>query len=86
MLKNDFGWNKLPFSKLEQNTVYLILTAMCRNIYDYIILKFSKRYKTLKENFRIKKFIFRFICIPAKWIVSGRQTKLRLYGQIAGVT
>ena len=36
ILKNDFAWNRLPFSKLEQNTVYLIFTAMCRNIYNYI--------------------------------------------------
>ena len=34
------------------------------------------------EKFRIKKFIFRFICIPAKWIKSGRMIKLRLYGNI----
>jgi hypothetical protein len=83
ILKNDFAWNKLPYSKLEQNTVFLIMTAMCRNLYDYIICKFSKTYQNLKPNFRIKKFIFRFICIPAKWVKSGRVLKLRLYGDIA---
>lgn len=83
ILKNDFIWNKLPFSKLEQNTVFLILTAMCRNIYEYIINKFSKRYRYLARHFRLKKFIFRFICIPAKWINSGRERKLRLYGTVA---
>ncbi len=83
ILKNDFGWNKMPFSKLEQNTVFLIITAICRNIYNYIIRKFSKIYKFLSPHFRIKKFIFRFICIPAKWIKSGRTPKLRIYGNIA---
>jgi len=83
VLKNDFAWNKLPFSKMEQNTVFLIITAMCRNIYEYIILKFSKAYKMLQPHFRIKKFIFRFICVPAKWVKSGRTLKLRLYGNIA---
>ena len=82
VLKNDFAWNKLPFSKLEQNTVFFLITAMCRNIFDYIIRKFSKTYKTLKQHFRLKKFIFRFICIPAKWIKSGRQNKLKIYGYI----
>jgi len=82
VLKNDFAWNKQPFSKLEQNTVFLIMTAMCRNIYEYIIQKFSKTCKFLHPYFRIKKFIFRFICIPAKWVKTSRSYKLRLYGNI----
>ncbi len=79
-LKNDFGWSKMPFSKLEQNTVFLLVMAMCKNLYTHIIAKFSQTIKFLSPNFRIKKFIFRFICIPGKWIVSGRTKKLRLYG------
>ena len=82
ILKNEFAWNKIPFSKLEQNTVFLYITAMCRNIYQYIICKFSKIFKHLSSHFRLKKFIFRFICIPAKWINTGRQLKLRIYGEI----
>lgn len=82
ILKNDFGWKKLPFSKLEQNTVFLLFTAMCRNLYQYIIKRFSKRFKYLKPTFRIKKFIFRFMTIPAKWIKTSRQYKLRIYGNI----
>jgi hypothetical protein len=23
VVKNDFGWNKMPFSKMEQNAVFL---------------------------------------------------------------
>lgn len=79
-LKNDFGWDKMPFSKLEQNTVFLLIMAMCKNLYVHMITKFSQTVKSLSSNFRIKKFIFRFICIPSKWIVSGRTRKLRLYG------
>lgn len=79
-LKNDFGWNKMPFSKLEQNTVFLLIMAMCKNLYAHMIIKFSEKRKSLSPHFRIKKFIFRFICIPAKWIVTGRTQKLRLYG------
>lgn len=83
VLKNDFGWKHLPFSKLEQNTVFLLFSAMCKNLYNHIILRFSKTYKHLKANFRIKKFIFRFICIPAKWIKHARSKHLRIYGNIA---
>ena len=83
VLKNDFGWDKMPFSKLEQNTVFLLIMAMCRNLYAHIIEKFSKKVKSLSPNFRIKKFIFRFVCVPAKWICSGRIKKLRLYGKLS---
>lgn len=82
VLKNDFGWNHMPFSKLNENTVFLILTALCRNIYGHIIRCFSKRFKGLRAHFRIKKFIFRFICIPAKWIRHARGHRLRLYGNL----
>lgn len=83
VLKNDFGWNNMPFSKLEQNTVFLLIMAMCKNLYTHIIEKFSASVKSLASNFRIKKFIFRFVCIPAKWVKTGGSYKLRLYGDIA---
>ena len=82
ILKNDFIWNKMPFSKLEHNTVFLIITAICRNLYNHIIITFSKRYQGLHPTYRIKKFIFRFICLPAKWVKRSRGWKLRLYAQI----
>lgn len=83
VLKNDFGWGNLPFSKLEQNTVFLLFSAICKNLYAYIIQEFSKKVKNLKANFRIKKFIFRFICTPAKWVKTARYWKLRIYGSLA---
>jgi hypothetical protein len=83
VLKNDFGWNNMPFSKLEQNTVFLLIMAMCKNLYTHIIVKFSNIVNFLSPNFRIKKFIFRFICTPAKWIITGREYKLRVYGSYA---
>ena len=82
VLKNDFGWKKLPFSKLEQNLVYLQITAICRNIYHYLINLFSKTYKLLQPNYRLKKFIFRFIAIPSKWIRHSRQYYLKIFGDI----
>lgn len=83
VLKNDFLWNNMPYSKLNQNTVFLIIMAICRNIYHYIITGFSQVYTGLSANFRIKKFIFRFISTPAKWIKNSRTWKLRLYGDLA---
>lgn len=79
ILKNDFGWNNMPFSKLEKNLVFLYFSAICRNLYNSIIIYFSNKTKRLNPNFRIKKFIFRFIILPVKWIIQGRQQKLRVY-------
>uniref|UniRef100_UPI00404780E9 IS1380 family transposase n=1 Tax=Roseivirga sp. TaxID=1964215 RepID=UPI00404780E9 len=86
VLKNDFGWNNMPFSVLEQNTVYLLLTAMCRNLYALLINTFSQKCKALSPHFRIKKFIFRFICTPAKWVKGARSWKLRMYTKASLVT
>jgi hypothetical protein len=36
---NDFGWNHLPTSDMADNTVYLIMTAMLKNFYNYIFWK-----------------------------------------------
>lgn len=82
ILKNDFGWKNMPFSKLQRNTVFLYMTAICRNLYNKIIHYFSGKIKELKPNYRMKKFLFRFIIIPAKWVRRGRQTQLNLYGRI----
>lgn len=82
ILKNDFGWNHMPFSIIPYNTVFLCLTALCRNLYGQIITYFSGRIKGLKSTFRIKKFLFRFIILPAKWIQRSRQQQLRIYGKL----
>lgn len=82
ILKNDFGWNNMPFSNLQSNTVFLYITAMCRNLYKKIITYFSKLTKSLKATFRVKKFLFRFIILPAKWVKKSRQYQLRIYGPV----
>jgi len=82
VLKNDFGWRGLAFSKLAHNTVFLIFTAICKNLYQYIIQSYSKKFKHLQPTFRLKKFIFRFITIPAKWIKQSRQNKLKVYAEL----
>jgi len=80
ILKNDFGWNNLPFSHMSQNTVFLHFTSMIRNLYNFIIQHFSTKVKGLKPWYRIKKFIFRFIILPAKFVYRSRQVTLRVFG------
>jgi hypothetical protein len=79
VLKNDFGWNCLPFSNLNENTVFMIFTAMCRNVFSFVIKLFSIGNKLLQPNFRLKKFIFRFVNLPAKWLRRSRENVLNIY-------
>lgn len=78
-MNNDFGWKNLPFSFLQENTVYMLLTAMCRNFYLIILKKIAQKLDFVKPSFRIKKFIFRFMTVPYKWITRGRQKILKLF-------
>jgi hypothetical protein len=79
VMNNDFGWSKLPCSFLNENTSYMIMTAIYANFYQHIITTFSEKLDWLQETFRLKKFIFRFISVAGKWIRSGRQHVLKLY-------
>lgn len=76
---NDFSWSRLPCSFLSENTAFMILTGIIANFYRYILGLYSQRIPWLKATYRLKKFIFRFISVPAKWIRSGRRNILKLY-------
>lgn len=78
-MNNDYGWTKIPFSFLNENTVFLIIMAMCRSFYLYFLEKCSKATTFVKNNFRLKRFRFRFINVAAKWIKRGGQTILKLF-------
>ena len=81
VMNNDFGWSKLPCSFLNENTAFLILTAIAANVYLYLIGKIAKVFTDLKPESRIKRFLFRFIAVPAKWIKTGRRWVLNIYSQ-----
>jgi hypothetical protein len=80
-LNNDFDWKKLPFSFLKQNTVFMLVMAMCRNFYLHLLNVFSKKVSFVERTYRLKKFIFRFVIVPFKWIRTSRQKVLKLYTQ-----
>jgi hypothetical protein len=76
---NDFGWDHLPCSDMNHNTVYLIIMAMIKNFYNYIVRKVSNVFTDIRPTSRLKRFIFRFICVPGRWFYRGRQWTLGLY-------
>ena len=78
---NDFGWAHLPFSFMNENTVFMLFTAMLKNYFLYLTQTLSRSIKAIKKTSRLKKVLFHFICVPAKWIKSGRKNILKLYTQ-----
>jgi len=76
---NDFGWNRLPTSDMDANTAYLIITAMLKNFYNYLLSKVSAVFTDILPVSRLKRFIFRFITVPGRYIYRGRQWILQLY-------
>lgn len=78
-MNNDFNWNKLPFSFLHENTVFMVIMAMCRNMYHFLLEYISKRVDFVKTTFRLKKFIFRFVVVPTKWVRRSRQDVLKVF-------
>lgn len=78
-MNNDFLWKKMPFSFLHENTVFLVMMAICRNLYHFLTDFISKKLDFIKPTFRLKKFIFRFMVVPSKWITQGRQQILKLF-------
>ena len=78
-MNNGFGWNRLPKSFMAENTVFLLLTALIHNFYKTIMSRLDTKAFGLKKTSRIKAFVFRFISVPAKWIMTARQYVLNIY-------
>lgn len=79
VMNNDFGWAKMPCSFLSENTAFMIMTAIYANFYSYLIGEYSTKLSWLKPNYRLKKFIFRFITVAGKWVKTARNHVLKLY-------
>ena len=67
-MNKGFGWARLPKSFMAENTVFLLLTALIRNFYKFLM-----------ERLDAKAFVFKFISVPAKWIRTARHYELNIY-------
>ena len=76
---NGFGWSHLPFSFMAENMVFMMVTAMLKNFYLYLVRHISDKVKPLKKTSRLKAFILHFVSVPAKWVRTGKQNVLNLY-------
>lgn len=79
IMNNDFGWSHMPFSFLNENGAFMIITAMIKNFYNYFVALVSKVFAGINPTTRLKRFVFRFISVAGKWIYQSRQWVLQLY-------
>ena len=78
-MNNGFGWARLPKSFMAENTVFLLLTALIRNFYKFLMGRLDTKAFGLKKTSRIKAFVFKFVSVPAKWIRTARHYELNIY-------
>lgn len=79
VMNNDFGWKHLPFSFLDQNGAFMIIMAMIKNFYNYVLKIVSNTFTDIKPTTRLKRFVFRFIAVAGKWKYQGREWVLKLF-------
>ena len=64
-MNNGFGWARLPKSFMAENTVFLMLTAIIRNFYKFLMGRLDTKAFGLKKCSRIKAFVFKFFASKA---------------------
>lgn len=80
-LKNEFNWGHLPCSFLHQNTVFMLIAAMGKLLFEYIKKHTHQRIPELIKStaIELKTFINKFVSVVARWIKHGRSRILKLY-------
>lgn len=79
ILNNDFNCNRLPFSFLSANVVYLFAAAISFTLFEWIKRIFFGKGAIAGTAMRCKKFLFDFIILPAKWIKTARQWVYKIF-------
>ena len=79
VMNNDFGWKRMPFSFLNENNTFMIITALIKNFYTYFVSLVSNTFENMNPTMRLKRFVFRFISVAGKWVYQGRRWVLKLY-------
>ena len=52
---------------------------MLKNFYQYLLAKVSEIFPAVDMKSRLKRFVFAFIVVPAKWVRVARQWTLNIY-------
>ena len=79
ILNNDFNCNRLPFSFLDANMVYLFAAAISFTLFEWIKKLFFSKGVIANTTMRCKKFLFDFMILPARWIKTARQWVYKIF-------
>ncbi len=79
ILNNDFNCNRLPFSFLNANMIYLFAAAISFTLFEWVKQIFFDKGAIANTAMRCKKFLFDFIILPAKWIKTARQWVYKIF-------
>jgi hypothetical protein len=79
ILNNDFNCNRLPFSFLDANMIYLFAAAISFTLFEWIKQVFFCKGVLANTAMRCKKFLFDFMILPARWIRTGRQWVYKIF-------
>lgn len=60
-MKRDFGWKYPPFMKMNENTVFLIVSSMANNVFRGMAIHFDEIIDDIELNARVRKFQHAFI-------------------------
>ena len=52
---------------MEENTVFMLFTSMSKSFYQHLLSKVCDIFPCIDMKSRLKRFIFSFIAVPAKW-------------------
>lgn len=55
-MKNDFGWKFPPFMRMNENTVFFIITALANNVFRAVAEIFNEHIDELELNARVRRF------------------------------
>jgi hypothetical protein len=79
VMNNDFGWKHLPFSFLNENNAFMIITSIIKNFYNFYVAKVSCKFEKINPTTRLKRFVFLFTTVAGKWVYQARQWVLKLH-------
>jgi len=67
-MKNDFGWRLPPFAKMEENTVFMIISAIANNVFRGVVKRYHKILNTVRLETQLRDFTFVFVSVICEYL------------------
>ncbi len=77
-LLKQFNIRRLPFSFLNENAVYMIITMMSLNIFRFLTKEFSQKVDFVQESMFLRSFINHFMVVVSYWGEGEKRQSLYL--------